>query len=259
MSQFQPEQPPWQQPPTYYPPQQPPNPFSAYPQQQQGESPPPPYPPQYQPQMPSQQQWQPLPLYAPPPPPAAKKPGKGKFFAIGCGGLIALVVLVILIAAIASAGGNSSTAPTSNATQPTATQQATIPAKPTQAPTQSPTQIEQTYKASATNTTVADLDKDGSNGQGKIVHFTATILVFVKDDSGNTGAANVSDENTLSVLQVVFPDKTDISKLNENDTLEVWGTDMGVFSGPNAFGATVQELGVQAQYMTDQTTGYQAG
>jgi hypothetical protein len=221
--------------------------------------------------MPSQQQWQPLPQYAPPPPPAAKKPGKGKFFAIGCGGLITLVVLVILIAAIASAGGNSSSegSPMPTPTigdgkcHPSCSTNIATPdtptAAPTKTPTQSPTQIEQTYKASATNTTVADLDKDGSNGQGKIVHFTATILVFVKDDSGNTGAANVSDENTLSVLQVVFPDKTDISKLNENDTLEVWGTDMGVFSGPNAFGATVQELGVQAQYMTDQTTGYQAG
>jgi hypothetical protein len=133
MSQFQPEQPQWQQPPTYYPPQQPPNPFSSYPQQQQWESPAQPYPPQYQPQMPPQQQWQQQPWYAPPPPPAPKKPGKGKFFAIGCGGLVALVVLIVLIAAIASAGSKSSTAPTSNATQPV--QQATqAPSQPTQAP-----------------------------------------------------------------------------------------------------------------------------
>ena len=39
--------------------------------------------------------------------------------------------------------------------------------------------------------------------------------------------------------------------------LEVWGTDGGVFSGQNAFGGTVQEVGIAAQYMTDKTTNYQ--
>jgi hypothetical protein len=253
MSQFQPEQPP--------------NPFSSDPQQRQWESPAPPYPPQYQPQMPPQQQWQQQPLYAPPPP-APKKPGKGKFVAIGCGGLVALVVLVILIAAIASAGGKSSTAPTSNTAQPTATlptQHATTPAKPTQAPkptqvpTLSPAQAEQAYKASATDTTVANLDKEGNNGQGNIVHFTATILGFVKDNSGNTAGANVDDPNTSGVIQVEFPGGTNISQLNTGDTLEVWGEDGGTASGTNAFGATIQEVFVSAMYMTDKTTGYQAG
>ncbi len=37
----------------------------------------------------------------------------------------------------------------------------------------------------------------------------------------------------------------------------VWGTDQGVFSGKNAFGGDVQEVGVAALYMTDTTTGYQ--
>jgi hypothetical protein len=138
------------------------------------------------------------------------------------------------------------------------------PAQPTVAPTKapptvSPAQLETAYKASTINTTVATLDKDGNVDNGKDVHFTSTILNFVKDDSGNTAGANVDDPNTSGVIQVVFPQGTDLSRLNTGDTLEVWGTDAGVSSGPNAFGATVQEVGIGALYMTDQTTGYHAG
>ena len=156
--------------------------------------------------------------------------------------------------------------PATQATQPAqaATQAPTqAPAQPTVAPTQAPTispaQLEQVYKVSTTDTTVAALDKDGNNDNGKDVHFTATILNFVKDDSGNTAGANVTDPNTSSVIQVGFPTGTDVSQLNTGDTLEVWGLDGGTASGTNAFGATIQEVVVAAQYMTDHTTGYQAG
>jgi hypothetical protein len=147
------------------------------------------------------------------------------------------------------------TAITSDQTQTamTPTQVLTTPT-----PTQSSAEVEKAYKASATDTTVANLDKKGASGNGDIVHFTATILDFVKDSSGNIAAANVSTDTSSSVVQVVFPENTDVTKLNENDTLEVWGMDAGVFSGTNAYGGSVQEVGVQAQYLTDQTTGYQA-
>jgi hypothetical protein len=103
------------------------------------------------------------------------------------------------------------------------------------------------------------LDKDGNADNGKDVHFTCKILKFVKDDSGNTAGANVEspDSYSTSVIQVIFPSGTDITQLNEGDTLEVWGTDQGVFSGKNAFGGDVQEVGVGSLYMTDTTTGYQ--
>jgi hypothetical protein len=144
------------------------------------------------------------------------------------------------------------TAATSNLTQNAL---APTPVPPTPTPTQSPAEVEKAYKASARDTTVADLDKKGASGNGNIVHFTATIRGFVKDSNGNTAAANVSTDTSSSVIQVVFPDNTDVTKLNENDTLEVWGIDAGVFSGTNAYGGTVQEVGIQAQYLTDQTTG----
>ena|SRR2546421_2764847 len=107
-------------------------------------------------------------------------------------------------------------------------------------------------------TNISSLDKDGNNDQGANVQFTCQIVNFVKDNNGNTVGANVDDPNALgTVVQVIFPNGTDLSQLNQGDTLVVQGTDKGVYSGQNAFGATVQEVGISAQYMTDQTTGYQ--
>jgi len=188
--------------------------------------------------------------------------------------IISLVVFIILIIAVniivfaANGGGNNSPAAstdtTSQATQPVQ-QPTTVPTPtpttvptptPTQAPTQSPAQLEQAYKASATSTTIATLDKDGNNDQGNTVHFTSAILNFVKDASGNTAGANVDDPKTSGVIQVGFPAGTDLSQLNTGDSLEVWGVDDGTASGQNAFGATVQEVVISAAYMTDQTTGY---
>ena len=90
------------------------------------------------------------------------------------------------------------------------------------------------------------------------MHFTCTILNFVKDSNGNTAGANVDDPNTSGVVQIAFPANTDLSQLNTDDALEVWGTDEGTQTGQNAFGATIQEVGVLALYMTDKTTNYQA-
>jgi len=89
--------------------------------------------------------------------------------------------------------------------------------------------------ANVVDTNVATMDKDGNSDRGMSVHFTATILNFVKDSNGNTAGANVDDPNTSGVIQVVFPSGTDLSHLNTEDTLEVWG--------------------VAAVSMTDQTTG----
>jgi cytoskeletal protein RodZ len=237
-------------------------------------------PPQWQqPEDPDQQyrefnQWQqqqPFPQYQsrlpepPKPPKKLHKLFRNKWFWIA-------VLVFIVIGGIGTALGgsqNSTTPTTSSATQPTQDTQPAQQAQPTQAqptvaptqapPTVSPAQLETVYKASTINTTVATLDKDGNVDNGKDVHFTATILNFVKDNSGNTAGANVDDPNTSGVIQVVFPQGTDLSRLNTGDTLEVWGTDAGVSSGTNAFGATVQEVGIAALYMTDQTTGYHAG
>lgn len=131
---------------------------------------------------------------------------------------------------------------------------------PVPTPTETPAQIEADYKASTTNTTVINLDKDGSADAGKDVHFTCQILNFVKDSTGNTAGANVDtqDSYSSSVIQVAFTPGTDLTQLNQGDILEVWGTDQGVSSGTNAYGGTVQEVGITAEYMNDQTTNYQS-
>jgi len=107
-------------------------------------------------------------------------------------------------------------------------------------------------------TTVENLDKDSNADKGKNVFFTCTISSFVKDDSGNTAGANVrgTDTSSFTFIQVGFPANTDITKLNTGDTLQVWGTDQGVFSGKNGFGATIQEVEVTALYMMDVTSSY---
>jgi Domain of unknown function (DUF4352) len=98
--------------------QQPPDPYQQNPQQQWQQ---PPMPPQQQwnPQQPPMlpQQYQQPPQYPPQVPPP-KKRGIGKFFAIGCGSLVALVILVIVLAAVVSGGHTSSS---SNSSSPIGT------------------------------------------------------------------------------------------------------------------------------------------
>jgi hypothetical protein len=182
----------------------------------------------------------------------------------------AIIVIVCLSIVIGPFTGNhsdttsttASVAPTHPATTvvPTATLAPTPKPKPTPTPkpTVSPAQLEALYKSITTTTTVDALDKDGAADKGHDVHFTGRLLKFVKDDSGNTAGANVDDPNTASssVIQVVFPKGTDINQLNEGNTIEIWGTDAGVFSGTNTFGGTVQEVGIATNYLTDQTTTY---
>ncbi|GHO77929.1 hypothetical protein KSD_57000 [Ktedonobacter sp. SOSP1-85] len=158
------------------------------------------------------------------------------------------------------------TTATSSTTQTTSTQAPVTPTPtqkpkptPTPKPTQSPAQIKAAYKAKTANTTVTNIDKMGNGYKDKDLHFTAVIDNFVKDSDGNTAGANVSDTDSgsSSVIQIGFAPGTDLTKINQGDTVEVWGRDIGVSSGKNAFGGDVQEAGVAVAFITDQTTGYQ--
>ncbi len=225
-----------QQPPTgyghspkWYGQQQP-----APPSEQWAQQPYTPYPPQqgqWQQPLPPNPQWSQQQYWQTPPPPQTpkKKSNVAKYFVFGFSILIVIVFLLFILGAIA--GNKGSTA--------------------------SSTLSEPDYKASTIDTTVEFLDKDGNTGKGVDVHFTATILSFVKDSGGNTAGANVDNGLTSGVIQVIFPAGTDLSQINTGDTLEVWGFDDGTFSGSNAFGATIQEVAIEAFYMTDQTTSYQ--
>lgn len=206
-------------------------------QQPWGQQPPPPY---QQPwgQQPPNVGWQQQTFYPgqfqPPQPPPKKKGNRQLWIILSIVGGV-LILSCVLFAVIGSFISNNSSI--GGATAP---------------------QTEADYKASTTDITVTNLDKDGSVDKGKEVHFTCTILNFVKDSTGNTAGANVTTQGYASIIQVAFTSGTDLTQLNAGDVLEVWGTDQGVFSGKNAFGATVQEVEIMAKYMNDQTTNYQA-
>ena len=204
------------------PPQQPPNQSTQYQTSQ------PPWPPQ--------QYWQQSPLpkpYIPARQPPHPKRRRKRLWV----GIVVAFCLLVVIWALAQVVNNLLSSGTDTFIQ-------------------APVQSKQDYKASATSTTVAALDKNGNTEKGTIVHFTCSIMNFVKDSSGNTAGANVDDPTSSGVIQIAFPTGTDLSRLNTGDSLAVWGVDNGTFSGPNVFGATVQEVGISAAYMTDYTTGY---
>lgn len=216
-----PQQPMYQQQPPMYPPP------TSYGQLPQGYGQQPsPYPPQ-QPYV----QWSQQPYGQYPPPPPKKKRRILRYCLFTSAIILGIFVLLIVIGAII--GNNGSNTPSSS------------------------TLSELDFKALSIDTTVATLDKDGNQDKNMNIHFTATILNLVKNSNGNTGGANVDSPATSGVVQVIFPAGIDLNKINTGDTLEVWGTDEGTFSGQNLFGANIQEVGIQAAYMTDQTTGYQ--
>src|SRR6266487_4521675 len=175
----------------------PPQPNTSYPPQQPGASyplPQPPYP------------------YQPPPPPVPPKKGTSPALWVAIG-VIVVLFLCIFSSSLHTGSQNAATdttTTTQDTPQPTDTSQPTD----TPVPTISPAQTEKQYKALTTSTTIESLDKNGSSWQGKDVHFTCTILDFVKDSSGNTAGANVDDPNTSGVVQVIFPSNTDLSRLN---------------------------------------------
>jgi hypothetical protein len=208
-------------------------PYAPYPPLQEF-SPQQPYSPHYsqfqQQFAPSTQLHQQYSLQSPDPiQPPQKKSNTVKYFVFGFGVLIVIIFLIFVAAAIT---GNSGSTPSSTLSEPD-------------------------YKAKTVDTTVAFLDKESNQGKGVDVHFTATILNFVKDSNGNTAGANVDDSSTSGVVQVEFPSGTDLTQLNTGDNIEVWGVDEGSFSGTNGFGATVQEVAIGALYINDQTTTYQ--
>jgi hypothetical protein len=103
---------------------------------------------------------------------------------------------------------------------------------------------------------MANLQKDPNAYQGKIVTFTASISKFLQDSSGNTGAMNVSNQSDFSSVYVNLSPYIDLSKVNVDDTVQIWGEGLGMLSGQNAFGGTVNVAGVNEVYLLDTTTGY---
>ncbi len=109
-------------------------------------------------------------------------------------------------------------------------------------------------KARMENVTLADLAKQPNFYKTKPVAFTAKVSEFIQDSKGNTTGMNVSDNGIVAYIEL-DPDMS-LKQINKGDSITIWGTVLGIKSGPNAFGVTVQETDIVETYLTDNTTGY---
>jgi hypothetical protein len=67
---------------------------------------------------------------------------------------------------------------------------------------------------------------------------------------------NVDDPNDYSSAYVNLSSYIDLSKVNQDDTVQIWGSGLGILTGKNGFGADINVAGVNESYLLDMTTGY---
>ena len=106
------------------------------------------------------------------------------------------------------------------------------------------------------NVTVADISKSPSDYNNKTIMFTCTVLSFPKDDSGNAAGINCSDPNDYSSIVQIDASNFDLTKINTDDTINVYGLGQGSADGKNAFGTDVSTSLVLGMYVNDVTSGY---
>lgn len=165
-------------------------------------------------------------------------------------------LLIICGVAIAAGGNKAKTIDTSSAGSGSGSSTGLTVSLPATSPPKPHAQVVADYKASAQQVTLANLQKDPNAYKGKVITFTATISKFLQDSSGNTGAMNVDDPNDLSSAYVNLSSYIDLSKVNKDDTVQIWGTGLGIVSGKNAFGGDINVSGVNETYLGDTITGY---
>ncbi|MGH7202960.1 MAG: hypothetical protein ACREHC_00775 [Candidatus Levyibacteriota bacterium] len=104
---------------------------------------------------------------------------------------------------------------------------------------------------------MADIYKTPNSYKGKALIFTCTVSGFPKDENGDVGALNCDDSNDLiSNVQIGIDKKTDVTKINQNDTIKVYGMGLGANTGKNAFGADITTGAILGLYIIDSTSGY---
>jgi len=57
-------------------------------------------------------------------------------------------------------------------------------------------------------------------------------------------------------VQIGIDKKTDVTQINQNDTIKVYGMGLGADTGKNAFGADITTGAILGLYINDLTTGY---
>jgi len=171
-----------------------------------------------------------------------------------------------------SAIGNSSTTDTRNVAAPgtqskseklavVSAQTPVAPVSPTDTPTSTPSPTPVPHDANGfpenyETVTVSTLAKVPSDYRGKSVYFTCIVGSFPKDSTGDAAAINCLDPNDYSSAVQIDATGWDLTKINQSDTIRVYGTGDGSFTGQNAYGAQVSEAAVFGLYVNDLTSGY---
>ncbi|HYT41582.1 MAG TPA: hypothetical protein VEP90_04510 [Methylomirabilota bacterium] len=133
----------------------------------------------------------------------------------------------------------------------------------TQTPTLSPTPTDIPMKYGANGfpedaeaVTVAQIAKVPSAYDGKKLTFTCEVSSFPKNDNGDAAGINCSDPYDSGSLIQVSGNLFDFTKINQGDTVKIYGLGEGAATGKNAFGGDVTEAVVDGLFINDITTGY---
>lgn len=137
--------------------------------------------------------------------------------------------------------------------------QPTVP--PTVTPTPEPTappipKDENGFPQDYEKVTIAQIDKVPSAYKNKKIMFTCRVSSFAKNSEGDAAAINCTDPNNYGAFIQVSGPTYDFTKINEDDTVRIYGIGEGVSTGKNAFGADVTEGIVIGIYINDLTSGY---
>ena len=184
-------------------------------------------------------------------------------------GIVCLVVFSAMINNSSSKSTNASAIRTTLQKQissiqatlpPQITPQATATPQPTNtpAPTATPVPTDANgFPMDYETVTVAQIAKMPSAYEEKTIVFTCTVIGFVKGDNGDAAGFNCSDPSDISsLLQVDAGSLFDYTKINQDDTVKIYGTGRGAANGKNAFGGDVTEAVVDGLFINDLTSGY---
>ncbi len=179
-------------------------------------------------------------------------------------GIIGIILFFWIVGTIGEA--TNKTTPTTdskaqNQTTATATDtpspEITEPPTATPKPTLTTQQIIAQFESQAKTVTVANIYKSPNSYKDNALIFTCSVSGFPKDDNGDVAALNCIDPNNYgSNVQIAIDKKIDVTQINQNDTIKVYGMGMGAVTGKNAFGADITTGEILGLYINDLTTGY---
>jgi len=147
--------------------------------------------------------------------------------------IVALVIVVILLTGCSSV-----------TTTPTTTTTPII------------TSVIQEREVNSISVSIADLYSNPSSYDGKDITFTGIVLSFVMGTSGESEAMNVRPVDAY--LPIIYVDDATIytEPVKVGDTITIWGTGEGIFTGNNELGGAITLPSIMEFALLDNTTGY---